>query len=306
MGYNGEKRRYMRKDRIVEVVVKGAGAAFLIGLGDYALLKVGNPIGPVLFSFGLLSVCVLGANLFTGKCGFLFEDKIKVCELVLILVVNLIFGYLFGAMFAMADGEVMMAAVAKVEGWGVSWAYFLRAVLCGAIMYYAVKLYRKGTKLGVLIGVPLFIFSGMQHSIANVITFGATLEFSLSVCLFVLICVAGNFLGAILAWFLTGDLVSRGEKKSGEEEKEETAKGRKLKVGGVYRHFKGDEYLVEDLGYDSETKEKMVVYRGLYEEGKVWCRPLEMFMSEVDHKKYPKVKQKYRFELVERESKNAG
>ena len=35
MGYNGEKRRYMRKDRIVEVVVKGAGAAFLIGLGGY-------------------------------------------------------------------------------------------------------------------------------------------------------------------------------------------------------------------------------------------------------------------------------
>lgn len=77
---------------------------------------------------------------------------------------------------------------------------------------------------------------------------------------------------------------------------------RELKINGIYRHFKGDYYLVVDIGYDSETKEKVVVYRQLYGEGKLWIRPLDMFLSEVDHEKYPDVEQKYRFELQNVES----
>lgn len=70
-----------------------------------------------------------------------------------------------------------------------------------------------------------------------------------------------------------------------------------LVIHGIYRHFKGDYYLVEDIAYDSETKAEMVVYRRLYGDGTLWVRPKEMFLSEVDHNKYPNEKQKYRFEL---------
>lgn len=72
-----------------------------------------------------------------------------------------------------------------------------------------------------------------------------------------------------------------------------------LQIGRVYRHFKGDYYLVEALANDSETGKPFVVYRKLYGDGSLWLRPLEMFLSRVDKEKYPDATQEYRFELQE-------
>ncbi len=72
-----------------------------------------------------------------------------------------------------------------------------------------------------------------------------------------------------------------------------------LKVNRVYRHFKGDYYLVVDVAKHSETGEEYVVYRKLYEDGSLWIRPKAMFLGEVDREKYPEVEQTYRFELQE-------
>ena len=70
-----------------------------------------------------------------------------------------------------------------------------------------------------------------------------------------------------------------------------------VKVNRVYRHFKGDYYVVEDIARHSETGEEYVVYRKLYGDGGLWVRPLSMFTQEVDRLKYPDAKQRYRFEL---------
>ena len=77
---------------------------------------------------------------------------------------------------------------------------------------------------------------------------------------------------------------------------------RSIVLGGIYRHFKGDYYLVEALAKDCETTEPVVLYRQLYGTGELWVRSLSDFMKEVDHQKYPDVHQIYRFEKVDVQS----
>ena len=89
-------------------------------------------------------------------------------------------------------------------------AYFIKSVLCGVVMYLAVAIYKKGSPLGIIFGIPLFIFCGFQHCIANVITMGVATGFSWSLVL----AVAGNFVGSLLIWCLAGELAPAKNKKT--------------------------------------------------------------------------------------------
>ena len=71
----------------------------------------------------------------------------------------------------------------------------------------------------------------------------------------------------------------------------------------IYKHFKGKFYVIITVGHHSETGEKMVIYHDIADENSSsddpCIRPLDMFMSEVDHENYPDLEQKYRFEKVD-------
>lgn len=72
-----------------------------------------------------------------------------------------------------------------------------------------------------------------------------------------------------------------------------------IKVGDKFRHFKGTVYQILAVAKHTETAETLVVYAD--KKGNTWARPIDMFCSLVDRKKYPHITQKYRFEKIQEE-----
>lgn len=205
-------------------IKKAAASGILISIGGCVLLastKSGMMwAGAILFSLGLFAICEYGFNLYTGKVGYIAEHfrDVKYIKLVLLtLIVNLLTTFIMGILVSLCLPDIAESARAsyatKLEASPSKW--ILSSILCGLLMYLAVDLWKRGQKIGVFLCVPVFIFSGFDHSIANSFYNGAAIgdqTFNPRNLTFILVVVLGNAVGGMVLPMLT-----RKWKKSGAE-----------------------------------------------------------------------------------------
>lgn len=150
-----------------ELIRLAVFAGMLIGIGGLTYLNVGGVVGATLFAFGLMTVILCQAQLYTGKAGFLPVKQWK--RLLVILGGNAV-GCALAALMTRYAGDKLFTALDSILAArsSASWhAILVTAIGTGAIMSLAVLGMRKGTYLPLLFGVPVFILCGLPHCVAD-------------------------------------------------------------------------------------------------------------------------------------------
>ena len=108
------------------MIKKGILASIFISFGVTVSLTLGNPLGAILFSFGLLCVCGFDANFFTGKVGYLWRnEKLKLLD---ILIINLVFGWLIGVFIGIANPSLVIEAKNRIVLWTFNFSFFIKSI----------------------------------------------------------------------------------------------------------------------------------------------------------------------------------
>lgn len=185
-------------------VPDGFLAGLMVAIGGSVFLACDNRYaGAVLFSVALLSICMFGFSLYTGKIGFVVENhsKSNITEVACGLLGNLIGTLVFGLLVSYALPNLHKAAFAACERrlTQLPMETFVRGVFCGVLMYTAVWIFHKKKSIsGILFCVPVFILAGFEHSVADMFFFALAELFTLRAAMFILLVVAGNTLGGML------------------------------------------------------------------------------------------------------------
>ena len=165
------------------------------------MLYKGRNLYKHVFSIGLYAICAFGLNLYTGKIGYVIDNKPKyLIELLFTLIGNLIgtigCGYL---LFLTRQGDKLSGvagAISEVKLNDNLLSIFILAIFCGIIMYLAVDLYKRlgdfGKYMGIFMGITVFILAGFEHCVANMYYFSAANMWSWKTILYVFIMVLGN------------------------------------------------------------------------------------------------------------------
>ena len=206
--------------KYLKVLLFGIFAGLAIGLGSLAFTVVsayltdamGLFLASALFSVGLILVCVLGLQLYTGKIGTVFDGETKrdvinnAINLPIMLVGNTIGAFALGIVchfIFMNVPEVASRIAVIAQGKMDSNTVFIQGILCGALVYIAVYFYKNlqnyGMKIiGIITAVTLFVYCGFQHCIANMFYFGMDFNWKLEILWNILIVILTNSIGALL------------------------------------------------------------------------------------------------------------
>ena len=195
------------KDNL-KILVRAILAGVMISIGGTIFLTCESKLlGAFLFSIGLYAICAFGLNLYTGKIGYVIDNKPKyLIELGITLVGNLIgtigCGYL---LFLTRQGDKLRgvaSSICEIKLNDNLLSIFILAVFCGIIMYLAVDLFKRltdfGKYMGIFMGITVFILAGFEHCVANMYYFSAANMWSWKTVLYVFIMILGNSVGSIL------------------------------------------------------------------------------------------------------------
>lgn len=193
-------------DEVKKSILSGVMIAFGCSVYLSCVDKGLDWLGAFLFSAGLFTICEYGFNLYTGKVGYIayrLSDAKYIRLVLLILLFNLLTTFALGTLISCYFPAVKSVAT-KIYLQKMLMSYdklFLSALLCGILMYLAVDTWKRGTKIGCFLYVPLFILCGFDHSIANSFYNGAAFgehTFTQANLLLILVVVLGNGVGGML------------------------------------------------------------------------------------------------------------
>lgn len=194
--------------KYLEFFIKGLYAGIMIGMGGIAYLAIPNKmVGSFIFSIGLLTVCMYGLNLYTGKIGYILVNKFcYIVELIISLLGNFVGTFLVGNLmrftrFTNLTETAQDIVTTKLNDTILS--ILILSIFCGMIMYIAVNNYKKessdiGKYIIILMGVMAFILCGFEHCVANMFYFSIAGVWNLKVLLYLLVMILGNSIGSIL------------------------------------------------------------------------------------------------------------
>ena len=228
--------------KYLKVLLFGIFAGLAIGLGSlvftivstYATSVGGQIFASALFSIGLILVCTLGLQLYTGKVGVVFDDREKLKEnainLPIMLLGNAIGAFALGIIchFVFMNVPNIAVRILKIsEGKTESDTVFLQGIFCGALVYIAVYLFKNLQNyamkiIGIITAVTLFVYCGFQHCIANMFYFGMAFNWNINMLWNLLIVILTNSIGALLVSCIVKlvTIISKPKEDSKEETKE--------------------------------------------------------------------------------------
>ena len=204
--------------KYLKILLFGIYAGLAIGLGSLVFTVVsaylnntgGMIFASALFSIGLILVCTLGLQLYTGKVGVVFDNREQLKEnainLPIMLAGNAIgaFGlgiichFIFMNIPEVAD-RILAISLVKTN----STTVFLQGIFCGALVYIAVYFFKNLQNwamkiIGIITAVTLFVYCGFQHCIANMFYFGMAFNWNIDMLWNLLIVILTNSIGALL------------------------------------------------------------------------------------------------------------
>lgn len=176
------------------MIFKSILGGFSISIGALLYVNNPNPIGAVLFSFGLYSICWLGFLLYTGKIGYARTLK-DFAHNGIILIGNLV-----GTLPLLLIDKYNMQArgIVSTKISQPLYLTFFMAIVCGFIIYAAVDAFRQGHTYSILIAVPVFILCKAEHSIADLCFVMLSKLFNLKILIFIIVVIIGNAVGALV------------------------------------------------------------------------------------------------------------